>query len=363
MSEKSDQFNLRRTRLLALLPPNSATLLTKATDIQYFFGFAEFLEPTEREALAYFDAAKAILFIPPLTVSPAISSIIIVGDCSEASVLSRIKHQSDQSQVATLYVDMNSLLASEYLALTKSYEKQIQALDRNLVWQLRMIKDEDETNAIRRACEISLTSFNQLVPELKVGMSELQVADRLEDLLKQNGSRKLAFPTIVAFGSHTALPHYQPGGLKLDQEMPVLLDFGATWQGYRADMTRTIWFGKNPDPEFTKVEQIVQEAYQQAVDLLDNRPDSLTAAQIDAAARGVITKAGYGSQFIHNSGHGLGLDIHEPPSLNSRNQQLIKENMVITIEPGIYLPGKFGYRHEDTLILLSKSIARLTKSG
>lgn len=351
MSEKSDPLNLRRSRLLALLPPHSAYLLTKATDIQYFFGFSEFLEPTEREVWAYFDGAKAILFIPPLTVSPALSSIMVVGDCSTASDLSHIKPQSDQARVETLYVDMNSLLASEYLTLTQSYDQNIQALDRALVWQLRMIKAEEEQNAIRRACEISLTSFNQLVSKLKVGMTELQVANLLENLLKHNDGRKLAFPTIVAFGSHTALPHYQPGDKKLAPEMPVLIDFGATWKGYRADMTRTIWFGKNPDPEFLTIEQIVLEAYREAVDLINHRPDSLTAAQIDAAARGVITKANFGSNFIHTTGHGLGLDIHEPPSLNGRNQQLIQKDMAISIEPGVYLPGKFGYRHEDTFII------------
>lgn len=349
MSNKRDQHSLRRSRLLSLLPSQSAVLLSRATDIDYFIGFSEFLEPTEREALAYFDKSKTILFIPPLTVMPEIPDTTIVGDSSETTLLSHIKNPNIQSRVETLFVDMRSLLATEYLALINSYGKPIQALDRNFVWKLRMIKDEDEQNAIRRACEISLISFNQLVPQLKAGITEMQVADLLEDLMKKNGSRKLAFPTIVAFGSHTALPHYQPGELTLVDEMPILIDFGATWWGYRADMTRTIWFGNHPIPEFSKIEQAVQDAYQKAVELVERRPTTLTAAQIDTAARGVIEKAGYGSQFIHTTGHGLGLDIHEPPSLNSRNQQLIEKNMAITIEPGIYLPGKFGYRHEDTI--------------
>ncbi|MBP9781894.1 aminopeptidase P family protein [Candidatus Woesebacteria bacterium] len=351
MSNKRDQHGLRRSRLLSLLPSQSAVLLTRATDIDYFFGFSEFLEPTEREALAYFDESRTILFIPPLTVSPSIPAITIVGDSSEASLLSHIKNPNVLSRVETLFVDMRSLLATEYLALTKSYEKPIQALDRNVIWKLRMIKEESEQTAIRRACEISETSFNQLVPKLKAGITEMQVADLLEDMMKNNGSRKLAFPTIVAFGSHTALPHYQPGQLKLIQEMPILIDFGATWRGYRADMTRTIWFGDHPDPEFLKIERAVQAAYKKAFELVEQRPKLLTASQIDAAARGVIEKAGYGSQFIHTTGHGLGLDIHEPPSLNSRNQQLIEKNMAITIEPGIYLPDKFGYRLEDTIVV------------
>lgn len=353
MSDKRDYHSLRRSRLCSLLPSKSAVLLTKATDIDYFFGFSEFLEPTEREALAYFDESRALLFIPPLTVMPSISTdITIVGDSSEASLLSHIKNPNVQSKVDTLFVDMRSLLASEYLALTQSYEKPIHALDRNVIWKLRMIKDENEQTAILRACEISLTSFNQLIPELKDGITEMQVADLLEDLMKKNGSRKLAFPTIVAFGSHTALPHYQPGELKLIQEMPILIDFGATWQGYRADMTRTIWFGQHPDSEFIKIERAVLDAYQKALELVKQKPIALTASQIDAAARGVIEKAGYSSQFIHTTGHGLGLDIHEPPSLNGRNHQLIEKNMAITIEPGIYLPGKFGYRHEDTIQII-----------
>ncbi len=351
MSDKRDQQSLRRSRLLSLLPSKSAVLLTRATDIDYFFGFSEFLEPTEREALAYFDESRAILFIPPLTVMPTIPAITIVGDSSESSLLSHIKNPNVLSRVETLFVDMRSLLASEYLALTNSYGKPIQALDRNLIWKLRMIKDESEQTAIGRACEISMRSFAQLIPKLQVGQTELQVADLLEELMKKDGSRKLAFPTIVAFGSHTALPHYQPGKLKLVQEMPILIDFGATWEGYRADVTRTIWFGETPNSEFLEIERAVTDAFHQAVELVERRPKLLTASQIDAAARGVIEKAGFGSQFIHTTGHGLGLDIHEPPSLNSRNQQLIEKNMAITIEPGIYLPGKFGYRHEDTIII------------
>lgn len=355
MDAKQKHYNQRRTQLLTSLPDKSAVLLTKATDIHYFFGFSEFLEPTERESLAYFDETHAVLFIPPLTVRPELPGITIVGDSSETSILSHIKTSTIQAKVTTLFVDMRSLLASEYIALTKSYEKPIQPLDRNIIWKLRMIKDEVEIGAIQKACEISSASYTQLLPILQVGMTELQVADALENLMKQADSRTPAFPTIVAFGSHTALPHYQPGILRLQAESPILIDFGASWNGYRADMTRTIWFGKHPDPEFVEIERAVKDAYNQAVELVERRPALLTASQIDVVARGVIEKAGYGSQFIHTTGHGLGLDIHEPPSLNSRNQQLIEKNMVITIEPGIYLPSKFGYRHEDTIIVGSNS--------
>ena len=134
--------------------------------------------------------------------------------------------------------------------------------------------------------------------------------------------------------------------------MPILIDLGATVNGYHGDMSRTVWFGKKPSPEFLKVEEVVKAAYQEAVSALKNRQgQQILAKDLDQAARGVITQAGYGKNFIHTTGHGLGLDIHENLSLNWNNEQPILPQMVITIEPGIYLEGKFGYRYENMVVV------------
>ena len=353
MQNAPDLFEQRRARLLVLLPKDATVLLSKATDIRYFFGFSEFLEPTEREALTGFNAQQATLFMHALTARPTLRNVSIVTDVSISSVMSQLKKLGTTQQV---FFDAGSLLANEYIALSKWSDIQLTPLDRRAIWQLRMEKDATEQTYLTKAAEITKKSLSQLRSELKAGMSEIAVADRLDSLMKENGSRQPAFPTIVAFGEHSALPHHQPSSTVLAAEMPVLIDFGATWEGYRADMTRTFWFGDHPDETFIKIENIALEAYEAAVQRLTQVESKLTAADLDLAARGVIENAGYGARFIHTTGHGVGLDIHEPPSLNSQNTTPLQPGMAITIEPGIYLPGKFGYRHENTILVLSKSI-------
>lgn len=358
MQDAPDLFEQRRARLLVLLARDATVLLSKATDIRYFFGFSEFLEPTEREALAVFNARQATLFMHALTSKPTLRNVSIMTDVSISSVMSQLKKITAVKQV---FFDVNSLVAHEYIALSKWPDIQLTALDRRAIWQLRMEKDATEQVNLTKAAEISKKSFSQLRSELKAGMSEIAVADRLDNLMKENGSRQPAFPTIVAFGEHTALPHHQPSSTLLAAEMPILIDFGATWEGYRADMTRTVWFGEHPDETFIKVEKVVIEAYKAAVQRLTPVQPKLTAADLDLAARGVIENAGYGARFIHTTGHGVGLDIHEPPSLNSQNSTPLQPGMAITIEPGIYLPGKFGYRHEDTVLILKHSPKVITE--
>jgi len=345
-----DVFLHRRQRLLRSLPDNSAVLLSKATDIQYFTGFDTFLEPTEREVLAYLDHALSVVFIPPLTVAHRLTSTKVIPDRSEASIAKTIVSFYEKNSCNSIYVDMASLFASEYVSFKKLLGEKVTAVDRSEIWKLRSIKDSREVSSILVAVASAEKSFAQLRSEMQVGMTEIEVANLLDSLMRKNGSKTPAFPSIVAFGAHSALPHYQPGSTVLQAEMPVLIDFGTTHQGYRSDTTRTFWFGTNPDPEFLKIEKAVMVGFTQAKALLDSSKP-ITAADLDLAARGAITQAGYGEYFTHTTGHGLGLDIHEPPSLNSRNQQLIERNMAITIEPGIYLPGRFGYRHEDTLIV------------
>jgi len=193
----------------------------------------------------------------------------------------------------------------------------------------------------------------------------------------------LAFPTIVAFGKNGAMPHYQPQNIKLKPETPILIDFGVNFENYYSDMSRTIWFGKQPSAKFLKAEKAVKKAHQQVLaklttanlDLKNKKTDlknseenttksttkiELTAKDLDQAARGEIAQRGFADQFIHTTGHGLGLEIHEPPSLSWQDHTPIKPNMVFTIEPGIYFPGEFGYRHEDTVLMTDQGVKILT---
>lgn len=207
---------------------------------------------------------------------------------------------------------------------------------------LRAMKDAAELDALRACARLNdgaaMAGFNAL----RVGMTERDVARVIHDHYKAHGA-KPEF-TIVGFGQNGAFPHHHTGDTVLVDNTPVLIDTGCRINGYPSDMTRCGWFGDTPDPEFTKVAGIVEQAVQAALDVV--RP-GVVARDIDAAARGVIEAAGYGPQFVHRTGHGLGIDIHEPPYITATSDAVLYEGNVFSIEPGIYLPGRFGIRLED----------------
>lgn len=261
-----------------------------------------------------------------------------------------------------LLIDETSLFVNEYQALGKITGLTLAALDRQLIWQQRQQKDSAELKQVKRACQIVKQVLNQVITELAPGQTELEIKELLETQLRAAGSTQAAFPIIVAFGANSAKPHHQPTQKKLTTNTVVLIDVGATSLHYHSDMTRTVWFGDQPDAEFLKIKQVVKQAYQAVLASLTTHSAGLTVNQLDQAARDLITEAGYGPDFIHTTGHGLGLELHEPPSVSSRNLQKITPGMVITIEPGIYLPGKFGYRYENTVWIKNQGYEILTKS-
>ena len=164
---------------------------------------------------------------------------------------------------------------------------------------------------------------------------------------------------MVAFGANAAIPHHHPSREQLTAGGPVLIDLGGTVDGYHSDLSRTAVIGNNVEPEFIEVYECVQAAH--AAALAKVRPGAL-ASEIDAAARAVITDAGYGQFFMHRVGHGVGLDVHEPPYLVEGNQTPIEPTMVFSIEPGIYIPGRFGVRIEDVVTVTTDGVERLNCS-
>lgn len=327
----------------------SAVLLSRPADIRYFSGYDQFLVPEEREGFLLICKTSARLIHPAMSTFVKQADILYtVGYTPERlSVLLRKFRAEDAWQ--QLYVDESSLLLDEYRALVEGLgESSLRQLDRKQIWQQRMIKSEDEQRQILKAFALSKRVFKQVKKWLKPGVTELETARKIEKLMQDLGGWPPAFPTIVAFGAHTALPHYQPQRSKLKENQAVLLDFGATKNGYRSDFTRSFWYGGQPPQLYSQIELTVKKAYQAAEKELQT--GQATAQSIDRAAREVIKNAGFGEKFIHTTGHGLGLEIHEPPSLNSRNNQPILAGMALTIEPGIYLEGKFGYRYENTLV-------------
>jgi len=220
----------------------------------------------------------------------------------------------------------------------------------------RAVKDATELRAIRRAIALHEQAYMQTLDQIRPGMSENEVATLLEYNMRWIGGEGPAFATIVAIAANAALPHHIPGRTRVKANIPILIDSGACANGYRSDMTRVIALG-GLSQKLTEVYQVVLEAQQTAIDAI--RPGA-KLKDVDAAARNVIAEAGYGEYFGHGLGHGIGLEIHEQPSFSRAADGELVENNVVTVEPGVYLPGVGGIRIEDDVLVTSRGHRKLT---
>ena len=212
-----------------------------------------------------------------------------------------------------------------------------------VIESLRAVKDDEERAAIRQAQAITDAAFEGILERFSVGVSEQQISRQLEALMMDEGAEGLAFDPIVAFGESAAEPHHEPSHRLLEEGDVIKLDFGARFAGYHADMTRTIAFGA-PAGEIKKIHDVVKESQQAGIDAVRA---GVTGASVDAVSRDVIERAGYGDRFVHSLGHGVGLEIHEAPSLGRKQDEPLPAGAVVTVEPGIYIPGLGGVRIED----------------
>ena len=221
---------------------------------------------------------------------------------------------------------------------------------------LRLRKDEGELDILREAALISEKGFQKALAAIKAGVTEKDVAMELEIGMLRNGAVKPSFDTIVASGFRGALPHGVASMKEIESGDMIVIDFGCVFMGYCSDQTMTVCLGRAGSEE-SKVYDIVYEAQARALDAL--KPGK-KLKEVDAVAREFIAEAGYGEYFGHGLGHGVGMDIHEEPRLNITSERIAEEGMVVTVEPGIYLPGRFGVRIEDTVVITSDGYQRIT---
>lgn len=251
--------------------------------------------------------------------------------------------------------DMN---LAQYMKLTEVCKNCAFALGSKWIQKPRMVKDEEELAKLEQAEHIGDAAFTHILDVLKPGVSEREIALELEFFMKKQGASKLSFDTIVASGANGSMPHAQVTDRALQSGDFVTMDFGCVYQGYCSDMTRTVAIG-TPSDEMKKVYQIVLDANLRAVEQIKA---GKRCNEIDASARDYIREQGYGDYFGHGLGHGVGLDIHEEPRFSPKCDVITQENMVITDEPGIYLPGQFGVRIEDLVVVKENGYQKLSQS-
>jgi len=228
----------------------------------------------------------------------------------------------------------------------------------NTVEKIRAVKDKDEIEAIRRSAALTDDAFAHLLEVIKPGMTELEAAWEIEVYMRTHGASKVAFDLIVAAGPNGAMPHAQPGDQAIQAGAPVVIDIGCVMDGYCSDMTRTFCLG-TPSPRYLEVWNVVLQAQEAAEAIICA---GTTGVAADAAARDVIVDAGYADFFGHGLGHGVGLAVHEKPGASRLSEDTFEAGMSLTVEPGIYLPGEFGVRIEDLVIIGEDGIEILSNT-
>jgi len=226
----------------------------------------------------------------------------------------------------------------------------------DIIEQMRMVKDNNEIIKMKKAAQIATESLKELFRKIKPGIKEIDIAAELAYIIRKNGAQKEAFDTIVGSGERSFLPHVKPSEKKINMGELIIIDMGANYQNYHSDITRTIVLGKEKQKQ-KEIFSIVLEAQQRALNFL--KP-GIKCREVDFVARDIIEKRGYGKYFRHNLGHGVGLDIHELPYISLKDNTVLSPGMVITIEPGIYLPEIGGIRIEDTVLITEDGCEILT---
>jgi len=328
--------------------------LMPGPNLHYFTGMAGHL--SERPTVALLPAEGSPAMILPVLEAQA-AQAHLPADVRLFAYRDEDGHEGAFQQAAAELGLAGQTIGIEYLAMRVLEARRIEQaapgcrLLATEPWlpQLRMAKDETEIAAMRRAIDIAQRALQRLLAEgaIRPGRTELEVAADLQVALLREGSQAEAFTPIVVAGPNSALPHAGPSARPMAAGEPVTLDWGAVYDGYRSDLTRTYVLGR-PSADIRRIYDTVLAANEAG--RLAGRPD-LPAEEVDRAARRVIAAAGYGEYFIHRTGHGLGLETHEPPYMVEGNPEPLRAGVTYTVEPGVYVPGLGGVRIEDDVLI------------
>ena len=347
-----DAYKARLKRVRAAVRENGADglIISDPSDIAYltpFGGEASIALVLPRTLVIVSDRR----FEEELESVKGLARVVMREGAIEEAVAGVLGDQSDMK----FAFQAGKMTVAAHKALAKRVGAKRLVPTTGLTLKVRAIKDELEIASIKKAVSIQQRALTQLLHDGVVGKSESQLAADLEHSLRGLGAEGAAFDIIMAAGPNSAKPHARPGAPKVKKNSVLLIDWGATVHGYRSDMTRTFGLGKWPK-EISKVYDIVLEAYQAGVAAVE---PGARCADVDEAARSVIRDAGYGKQFGHSLGHGIGLDVHEMPGLSSRSDMTLEAGMIVTIEPGIYLPGLGGVRLENDILVTPRGARNL----
>ncbi|MGN4251661.1 M24 family metallopeptidase [Bacillus cereus group sp. MYBKT14-1] len=269
-----------------------------------------------------------------------------------------VANQVSKLKIQKLGIEDNNMTLQQFKKLQKYIHTEMVPVC-EIIEDIRLIKDTSEIETMKIAATIADEAFHHIVTFLKPGISETDVRDELEFFMRKKGATSSSFQIIVASGVRSSLPHGVASNKIIERGDIVTLDFGALYDGYCSDITRTVAIGE-PSEEFQKIYNVVREALKRGTEAI--KPGE-TAKSIDDITRNYITEHGYGQYFGHSTGHGLGLEIHEPLRLSQESKATLQEGMVVTVEPGIYIPNWGGCRIEDDIVITKDGYDVITKSN
>ncbi len=346
-------MNERLAALSRTLEADEAALVLSESNRFYFTRFAAdagALWVTSQEAAfltdsRYTEAARRVIKDIPVAESNRFFTDTVSALCERG--------------IGKIYLEDETLTVAcrrRFVKAARGTELISDATLRRRIDSMRMIKDAEELACIRRAQAVTEAGFAYILPRLTVGRTEKEVALDLEMYMRLNGAERVAFDFIVASGENGALPHAVPTDRRLQKGDLVTMDFGAVVDGYRSDMTRTVAIGEVSEEQRAVYELVLRAQ----TTCLQGLRAGLTGAEGDRLARAVIEEAGYGAAFRHSTGHSVGIDIHESPGLSVNVEERLKAGMIMTVEPGIYLEGRFGVRIEDMVCVTEDGVENLT---
>jgi len=333
----------RTDKLLQKLPEKTAALLHNTSNIFYLSGYTGegllLVAPGINAVITDFRYVEAAQKQCPgfavHTIRTGVSHVQLAYDLLQQAGISTLAVEDNVITVRGMRDIEKAMPGMEFIPLDFKPER------------LREVKDDDELSRIERACDITCQAFEYICGFIAPGRTEREVQLALDYKMLQLGAEGLAFDTIVASGENGSLPHAVPGDRVIEEGDMVTIDFGARYEGYDADMTRTVAVGQ-PSDKMRKIYDIVLHAQETAQAAI---APGVKCSEIDKIARDIITEAGYGECFGHSTGHGVGIDIHEEPRVSSRSEQVLVPGNIITVEPGIYVPGLGGVRIENTCVV------------
>jgi len=344
---------VRLERLRKRFKNVDAFIVSNDSSVRYFTGF------TGDGALLLVTREKAYLFTTPLYREQCEEETEDIEiEIAKDSILNRFARSKAIKPLKRIGFELAHMSYQQYEKLKSLLKDKELVGFKNLPEKIRMTKDEEEIECIRRAAEIGDRVFEEIKKIIRPGITEKDVAIEIDYLLRKNGGEKPAFDTIVASGPRSSLPHATPTDRKIVEGDLLTLDFGTKFKGYASDMTRTLIVGKCTQ-EMQKIYYVVFRAQNEAISKA--RP-GMKFKELDSVARNIIKEEGYGDNFIHSLGHGIGLDVHESPRISKKGKGEITKGMVFTIEPGIYIKGVGGVRIEDTVVVRDGGVEVLTKS-